>query len=172
MVMMREFLKEDKEKVFDFMKEINEYDGNFEGADDIGRIVDYDVFLNNLEIWKHQEMINPDYSPQTTFGMFDDEKLIGVVVLRHILKGALIHHSGNIGYLVRPVERNKGYGKKLLKLSLVKAKELGLEQVLVTCKKDNIGSMKVIESNGGIYENDYCDEASGKTFKRYWVKCV
>lgn len=60
----------------------------------------------------------------------------------------------------------------LLKLSLVKTKELGLEQVLVTCKKDNIGSMKVIESNGGIYENDYYDEASGKTFKRYWIKCV
>lgn len=38
LIMIREFLKEDKEKVFDLMKEINEYDGNFEGADDIGRI--------------------------------------------------------------------------------------------------------------------------------------
>lgn len=60
----------------------------------------------------------------------------------------------------------------LLKLSLEKAKALGLEKILVTCRDDNIGSIKVIESNGGIYKNDYCDKTLGKVFKRYWIKCT
>ena len=29
--------------------------------------------------------------------------------------------------------------------------------------------MKVIENNGGNYENDYFEEETGKTFKRYWI---
>lgn len=104
--------------------------------------------------------------------MFDDGKLIGIVILRHTLKGMLIYHAGNIGYLIRPDERKKGYGKILLKLTLEKAKEIGLKKVLVTCRTDNISSAKVIESNGGIYENDYYDESLGKTFKRYWIECI
>ena len=171
MIIAREFTEQDKEQLFDMINETKEYDGNFEGMEDIGRIEDYDAFLKKLEVWKHQELINPNYSPQTTFGVFDDEKLVGGFVLRHTLKGRLIHHGGNIGYFVRPSERNKRYGKILLKLALKKAREIGLEKVLVTCRNDNIASAKVIESNGGKYENDYYDESLGKTYRRYWIEC-
>lgn len=57
----------------------------------------------------------------------------------------------------------------MLYLALEKANELGLEKVLVSCRVENIGSMKVIENNGGIYENDYFEEETGKIFKRYWI---
>ena len=171
MIIAKEFMEQDKEQLFDMINEINKYDADFEGVDDIGRIEDYNVFLKKLEKWKHQERIGLNYSPQTTFGVFDDEKLVGGFVLRHTLKGVLINHGGNIGYLVRPSERKKGYGKILLKLALEKAGDIGLEKVLVTCGNDNIGSTKVIESNGGIYENDYYDESLGKTYRRYWIEC-
>lgn len=171
MVIAREFTERDKEQLFGMIHETNEYDGNFEGMADIGRIEDYDAFLKKLEMWKYQERINPNYSPQTTFGVFDDEKLVGGFVLRHTLKGRLMNHGGNIGYFVRPSERNKGYGKILLNLALKKAREIGLEKVLVTCRNDNIGSTRVIESNGGKYENDYYDESLGKTYRRYWIEC-
>lgn len=170
MVIAKEFTEQDKDQLFDMINEINEYDANFEGLDDIGRIEDYDVFLKELEKWKHQELIDIKYSSQTTFGIFDDEKLVGGFVLRHTLKGALINRGGNIGYLVRPSERKKGYGKILLLLALKKARDLGLEKVLLTCRNDNIGSIKVIESNDGIYENDYYDESLGKTYRRYWIR--
>ena len=171
MIIAKEFTEQDRERLLDMVNEINEYDANFEGMDHIGGIDDYNVFLKKLEKWKHQERINFNYSPQTTFGVFDDEKLVGGFVLRHTLKGALINHGGNIGYLVRPSERKKGYGKILLKLALEKASCIGLEKVLITCRNDNIGSIKVIESNGGIYENDYYDESLGKTYRRYWIEC-
>ena len=77
----------------------------------------------------------------------------------------------NIGYLVRPSKRKMGYGKILLSLALEKARDIGLKKVLVTCRNDNIGSAKVIESNDGKYENNYYDKGSGKTYRRYWIEC-
>ena len=68
MVIVREFTEQDRERLFDMIQEIKEYDADFEGMDDIGRIEDYDAFLMKLEKWKHQERIGPNYSPQTTFG--------------------------------------------------------------------------------------------------------
>lgn len=50
-----------------------------------------------------------------------------------------------------------------------KAKEIGLRRVLVSCREENIASSKVIEKNGGAYENNYYDEVQGITFKRYWI---
>jgi len=169
MIIVREFTKSDEEEVINFIKEIREYDGNFEGLDNIGRVEAFDEFLQNLEKNKHQELIKPEYSPQITFGVFDDGKLIGGFNLRHELKGNLINHGGNIGYLVRPSERKKGYGTIILSCAMKKAKEIGLRKVLITCRKENIASSKVIEKNGGIHENDYYDETKGNTFKRYWI---
>ena len=165
----REFKKDDKIKLFDMINEINNIDGNFEGLTNIRGIVSYDSFLEQAEKNKHQESIKPEYSPQTTFGVFDDNKLIGGFNLRHAITGALIHHGGNIGYLVRPSERKKGFGTIMLGLALEKARELGLDKVLISCREDNIGSAKVIENNGGIYENNYYDEQFNKTYKRYWI---
>jgi len=169
MIMAREFTKSDEEQIINMVNEIKEYDCNFEGMDNIGRIEDFDKFLQLLEKNKHQELIKPGYSPQTTFGVFDDGKLIGGFNLRHELKGNLINHGGNIGYLVRPSERKKGYGTIILGCALKKAKELGLERVLVTCREENIESSRVIEKNGGVFENNYYDEEYNVTFKRYWI---
>lgn len=171
MIIAKEFTEQDKAQLLDMVNEINEYDADFEGLEDIKRVEDYNAFLKRLEKWKHQEQINPKFSSQTTFGVFDGEKLVGGFVVRHTLKGALINHGGNIGYLVRPSVRRKGYGKTLLNLALEKARDIGLEKVLVTCRIDNIGSAKVIESNGGKYENDYYDESLRKTYRRYWIEC-
>ena len=170
MIIAKEFAEQDKEQLLDMVNEISEYNADFEGLDIIRSIEDYDLFLKKLEKWKHQEQISPNCSPQTTFGVFDNEALIGGFVLRHVLKGSLIDHGGNIGYLVRPSKRKMGYGKILLKLALEKAKDMGLKKVLVTCRNDNIGSVKVIESNGGKYENDYYDKSLGKNYRRYWIE--
>lgn len=170
MLTAREFTENDKEKILDMVDEINSFDGNYEGLNNIGRIDSFDDFFQNLEDNKYQERIKPNYSPQTTFGVFADEKLIGGFNLRHMLKGNLINHGGHIGYLVRPSERGKGYGTQLLKLALIEAKKLDIEKVLVTCRSNNISSEKVILNNNGLYENNYYEKDTGKVFKRYWIK--
>lgn len=169
MLIAREFTKDDEQKVLEMINEIRQIDNNFEGLSNMKDADNYEEFLKKLEINKHQELINPDYSPQTTYGLFDDDKLVGGFNLRHVIKGDLIKYGGNIGYLIRPSERGTGYGTILLHIALEKANEIGLEKVLVGCRVENIGSSKVIENNGGIYENNYYDEITGKTYKRYWI---
>jgi predicted acetyltransferase len=77
--------------------------------------------------------------------------------------------GGHIGYEIRPVKRRQGYGTEILRLGLEKARELGLRKVLVTSDEDNIGSRKIIEHNGGIFENAIEIEGDPVQKLRYWI---
>lgn len=70
----------------------------------------------------------------------DAKELVGVSNIRHALTPALLREGGNIGYGVRPTFRRQGLGIAILRLSLLRAAELGLARVLVTCGKQNIAS--------------------------------
>ena len=90
--------------------------------------------------------------PQTTYWLVDDSEYIGRVSLRHTLNDNLRNVGGHIGYDIRPSMRGKGFGTEALRLVLPKAKELGIQKVLLTCDSTNIASKKIIESCGGIFE--------------------
>ena len=57
----------------------------------------------------------------------------------------------------------------MLKLALKKLKNANVEKILITCKDFNIASKKVIEKNGGIFENTYSNDDDGYTYMRYWI---
>ena len=77
--------------------------------------------------------------------------------------------GGHIGYDIRPSERRKGYGTVLLALTLKKAQELGLHEVLVTCDSDNVDSVRIIEKNGGELIGRAVSEHTGKEVNRYRI---
>jgi predicted acetyltransferase len=61
------------------------------------------------------------------------------------------------------------YGKELLELALPKAKALGIRRILVTCDETNIGSRKISEANGWVFENAL-EIGKGKPRKlQYWI---
>lgn len=102
----------------------------------------------------------------------DEDKFIGEINIRHELTPFLLNYGGHIGYEVRYTECNKGYGKKMLALALSYAKEvLQLPRVLITCNDSNLGSIKVIESNGGILENKVFNVIDNRNIltRRYWI---
>ena len=78
-------------------------------------------------------------------------------------------HSGHIGYMIRPSGRRKGYGTRILALTLERAREVGLSRVLVTCSPNNIGSARIIENNGGIKVSDGVSPETGEATSRYWT---
>ena len=78
--------------------------------------------------------------------------------------------GGLIGYSIRPSQRGKGYASEMLKIALNKFKNTNIENVLITCKDFNIASKKVIEKNGGIFENIYRNIDDGYAYLRYWIK--
>jgi len=76
---------------------------------------------------------------------------------------------GHTGYEIRPSQRGRGYGTAILKLALPKAKEIGLNRVLLTCDETNIASRKIIEKNGGVLETKEENPATGVDKLRFWI---
>ena len=95
-----------------------------------------------------------------------DGNLVGRTSIRHELNDFLLSVGGHIGYGVRPSYRRQGFATEILRQSLTYIHGLGVKEVLVTCDDDNFGSIKVIESQGGILENKV--EFEGTLKRRYW----
>jgi predicted acetyltransferase len=91
--------------------------------------------------------------PESTYWLVrDGTTFVGFSRLRHRLVPALEHHGGHVGYAIHPSERRKGHGTRILALTLDKAREMGLDRLLVTCDTDNVASVRVIEKNGGRHQ--------------------
>lgn len=80
-----------------------------------------------------------------TFWLEDQGEIVAVIRIRE----RDVEYFGHIGYDVAPKYRKKGYGKKTLQLGLLKAKDMGLKEVILTCHERNLPSQKIIETNGG-----------------------
>jgi len=120
--------------------------------------------------WKEGKSLPEGWVPASTFWLTrGDNVIVGTSSLRHKLTEHLRNIGGHIGFNIRPSQRQKGYGTAILALTLEKAGELGLKQVLVTCDENNIASAKVIEKNGGILEDKYSNDELEQAKRRYWI---
>lgn len=115
------------------------------------------------------ENLAPGYVPHTDYWLVDGGEFIGRVSVRHRLTEHLMRIGGHIGYDIRPSKRKMGYGTKILELALLKAKELGINRVLITHDIRNIASKKIIERNGGVFENQIPNPEMGHDALRYWI---
>ena len=80
---------------------------------------------------------------------------------------SLLLNGGHIGDGVRPSERRRGIATKMINPALKECKIIGIDKVLMVCDKDNIGSAKSIQKNGGILENEVT--VDGVVEQRYWI---
>ncbi|MBE6581693.1 MAG: GNAT family N-acetyltransferase [Ruminococcaceae bacterium] len=99
----------------------------------------------------------------------DDNRLLGMLQVRHCLNDYLEKYGGHIGYSIRPSERLCGYAKEMLKAALPFCREIGLDKVLITCIDGNIGSEKTILFNGGVYESTVHEPNDNVDLKRFWI---
>ena len=68
----------------------------------------------------------------------------------------MLEGHGQVGYCVRPSERRKAYGTRMLAMLLEKAAEVGIDEALLTTRQDNLASQGVIENNGGRLVSESC----------------
>ena len=163
------------EPTSDYENQAKEYINEFKkeniiiaGGSDIDKFP-YHKWLKKLELEKSKETCQKDRVPAHTYFLIRllDNKIIGIINIRHELNDYLFNEGGHIGYSIRNTERRKGYATKMLELGLEKCLELGIKRALVTCDKNNIGSIKTILNNFGILENEYYNE--GEITQRYWI---
>ena len=128
---------------------------------------DFDYYIRNLDT---KENDTNGWVPDTTLFCLDKERniFVGAVNIRHYLNDGLLKTGGHIGDGLRPSERRKGYATAMIALALDECKKLGINKVLMSCDKENIGSAKSIINNGGVLENEV--EVDGHIEQRYWIQ--
>jgi len=114
--------------------------------------------------------LKPGRVPRNEYWLVRGRKIVGVVRLGHTLTPALEDDGGHIGYEVRPSERGKGNATRMLAMALDKARERGLERVLLTCHQSNAASIRVIEKNGGKRASEGVSKRDGGPIYRYWIE--
>ncbi|GLJ62965.1 hypothetical protein GCM10017576_30960 [Microbacterium barkeri] len=105
------------------------------------------------------------------YWIVDEGEVVGFVSFRHALNDYLRRVGGHIGYSVRPSRRRRGYASRGLALALERAREIGLDRVMLTCDDDNVGSARTIEGAGGVLEDVSDQSAHGHPLlRRYWIE--
>jgi len=133
-------------------------------------LLDYNLYVKKLVDFSNGINLPENRVGYLTFWLVNqDNDIIGNLRLRKELTNTFLQNiAGNIGYDIAPRFRGIGYGTLILNLGIEEAKQCDLKRILVTCRKDNIASKKVIEKNGGIFESEIYNGVDSSMYLRYW----
>lgn len=140
------------------------------GASLFEKMESYDAWLQHLSDLSDESTVGENWVQATTFLAVEenDQRVVGILDVRHYLNEVLLNYGGHIGYGVRPSERRKGYASQILYLALDYCKTLNLEKVMVACEKSNLASAKTIQKNGGLLTREFI-HSDGKAVQIYWI---
>lgn len=164
-----------KEEALEYIKEHEDYQSDMNGDSGLNHCPDdysYEEWLVEIEKKKNREYA---YSigrvPGEVYYLIreSDDKIIGMINIRYDLTPEMMEFGGHIGYGIRPTERRKGYNKINLYLGLLRAKELGLEHVMLDCTTENIGSNATIKALGGVLTRTAIDPWDEMLTNVYWI---
>lgn len=170
MITLKRPIKEYEAEALAFKKEfIDNGEQTINGSELLDQMDSYDEWLKSVSDNTSQETVNPSWVVTDTYFAFDEnDRLVGVIDLRHELKGFL-KDFGNSGYSVRPSERRKGYATEMLRLIIERAAEIGLGKLQLSVERTNEPSVKTILKNGGKYERSFTFE--GEDADVYIIDC-
>jgi predicted acetyltransferase len=131
----------------------------------------FEQWLSEVRRYEDGVDIGDDKVPATQYLAIrvSDDRLVGILNLRHRFNDALLIEGGHIGYSVRASERRKGYATEILRQALRRCQDMEIDRVLLTCYTDNVASAAVIRSNGGVLDDETCS-ADGRLSQRYWIR--
>lgn len=167
---------ERKKDVIEYMNEHVKYNSNINGTGSFDHVLEGETYEECMDryykIQDNEYAKSIDRCPGKTYFLIrkNDNKLIGMINIRHHLSPKMLVHGGHIGYGIRPTERRKGYNKINLYLGLLKAlEEFNLDKVMLDCDVKNLGSDKTIQALGGVLERTDIDDYDGTLTNVYWI---
>ena len=160
-----------KDDAISYIQEFLDYGSEINGVGSLDRYLDdYEGWLEKLEVDRTMEP-NENKVPADTYFLVreSDDRIIGMINIRHCLNENLRLIGGHIGYSVRPTERRKGYNKVNLYLGLLRCQELGIDEVLMDCDADNLGSARTMQALGGSLVREWYEPNIYKTVLQDYV---
>lgn len=115
---------------------------------------EFKKWLIKQDQWSRNENLPDGFVAQTIYWLFEHDMPIGIGKIRHELTEHSRKNGGNVGYAISEKYRGKGYGNKILELLLLEARNMNLEEIMLTVDKYNYASKRVIEKNGGQLFNE------------------
>ena len=166
---------ERKEEALEYLKEFIEARSILHGSSGLERCakgMSYEEWLDDVTKSTDEKYAKKlGRVPASTYFMVreEDNRLVGMVNIRHDLDNFLKNVGGHIGGCIRPSERGKGYSKIQLYLCLLECKKIGLDEVMIDCEKTNPKSEKAIKSIGGEFEREFYYQPRKTVIRNYLV---
>lgn len=163
-----------KEKAIEYIKEFYKYDSEINGSGGLDRFLKESTY----EAWLKKVISDLDIAnipesrvPALTYFYVreEDEKIVGMINIRLALNDFLRAEGGHIGYSIRPTERRKHYATEMLTAALKVCDVIGIEEVLVSCDKNNPASAGVIKNCGGILKHESYSETFDEIVQMYVI---
>ena len=160
---------EDKDKWIEYLKEYR-LDNPKAKPLSCTEDINYEEWLNKITNEHNGINLQEGRVPSSVYFLMCNDEIVGNLSIRHNINNDFLSlYGGHIGYGVRPSERRKGFATIMLNLALEKCEELGIDDVMVSCKEDNIGSAKTIENNCGVLKEIIFISEENCNFKKYWI---
>lgn len=164
-----------KEKAIEYINEFYEYDSEINGVGALNWFLKESTY----EAWLQKVIADIDVAnveapkvPALTYFFVreEDDRILGMANLRLALNDFLRTEGGHIGYSIRPTERRKGYGTRMLQEALKVYDRLSIREVLVSCSSDNPASAGVIKNCGGELMDEFYSETFQENIQKYAIK--
>ena len=158
-------------QIIEYRHEFLDAGDSMDGSGPLRRFENPEEYIKICAEYEDPEKVPSHLAPATQFFFIrkSDNKLVGMIQVRHRFNDYHEKYAGHIGYSVRPSERRKGYAKEMLEMVLPFCCKIGIDTVMITCIDGNIGSEKTILANGGIYESTIHEPNSDRNLKRFWI---
>lgn len=109
----------------------------------------FDEYLRRMN--DYREGKGNDGLKEIFYWLFDKDKIVGSgsIRLNPEIDKITETYAGHIFYQIVPTYRKQGYGTIICHLLLQEMQKLGLKEAIISCYDTNVGSINIIENNGG-----------------------
>lgn len=152
---LTEVWRADPERTFELFSEFPADENGFENQAAGMDRERFAVYVHELEEQSRGIGLQPGWVPSSKYILVNDEgAYVGIFNLRHRLNDNLRVGAGHIGYGIAPQYRGRGYATVGLRLTLDKARELGIDEAYLSVHKDNRASLAVQQHCGARIDHE------------------